>query len=156
MWGFWLTLGLGVLAVWQYQRVNQLTASLKSANTENAQLQAQLTQSQSQIADLQRRLGQASAQSRPAWMPDLPVQVTFRPARFTDGMVASFFNYSSAPVEVAALFQSDATHQQLQRHLVLPPNQTLEIGAAQGWAFLPGQTVTLTNSSYQPLEKAVQ
>lgn len=154
--GFWITLAVGVLAFWQFQRASQLSSALAAANTQNAQLQGQLAQLQSQVADLQQHIDRASTQLQSTSRDELPVLITLRQARFAAGMVASFTNYSDTPLEVSAIFQSDAAHLQSQRHLVLPPNQAVEFGAAQGWAFQPGQTIILTTPGYRPLQKQVQ
>lgn len=150
----------------QYQRANQLAASLDTAKTQIDQLQGQVTQLQQQaaqnaaqlqgqVAQLQQQAAQSAVQLQQEAKPDLPVTISFRRALLGSGMVATFKNVGASPLEVAAIFVSQATGQQQRRNLVLPPNIIQEIGPAQGWPFAPGQRVLLSNANFRPKEAVV-
>jgi hypothetical protein len=47
--------------------------------------------------------------------------------------------------------ESPATGRHIRRAVVLNPYALLEIGQREGWAFAPGQRITLNNPTYRPL-----
>lgn len=137
-----------VIAYWQHQQVIQLTAALAAENNQSAQLQQQVAQ---QTADIQRQSTVIQAEAK----PDLPLSVGFRPALFGTGLVMELRNNSGSQLEVAAAFSSEATGLTQQRNIVLAPNLVLQLGSAQGWAFVPGQRITFRNVHYRPAEVVV-
>ena len=140
-----------VAASWasmEHKRASQLAASLDSAKT-------QIDQVRGQVDQLQQQVAQAESQLQQSAKPDLPVTISFRRALLGNGMVAMFKNFSASPLEVAAVFNSQATGQEQRRNLVLAPNGMQIIGPAQGWPFAPGQHVTLSNANYRTIEVIV-
>jgi phage shock protein A len=112
----------------EYKRANQLAAQLSTTKTQidqlqgqTEQLQGQIGQLQGQIAQLQQQAGQAASRLQQSAKPDLPVTISFRQALLGSGMVATFKNFSASPLEVAAVFSSQATGQEQRRNLVLAP-----------------------------------
>jgi len=151
-----------VIAYWQHQQVIQLTGALATANNQSAQLQQQLASTSNQSAQLQQQVAQQTADlQRQSTViqaeakPDLPLSVGFRPALFGTGLVMELRNNSGSQLEVAAAFTSEATGLTQQRNIVLAPNLVLQLGSAQGWAFVPGQRITFRNMNYRPAEIVV-
>jgi hypothetical protein len=83
--------------------------------------------------------------------PDLPVTVSFRRAILGGGLVARFRNNTALQLEIAALFISPSTGQRSQTQLVLGPGQTQEVGSLQGWQFIAGQQIQLSNTGFRPI-----
>jgi hypothetical protein len=71
------------------------------------------------------------------------------------GLVGVFRNTSSQELEFTLDLESPATGRHVRRAIVLNPNGFLEIGAQQGWAFAPGQRITLNNPTYRPFVRTV-
>jgi hypothetical protein len=128
-----VAVGLGSYAYMERSEVNALTA----------QLAAQATAQQQQLETTEARL---AAESR----PDLPINLSFRQALLSAGLVGIFRNTSGQELEFTLDLESPATGQHVRKAVVLNANGILEIGAQQGWAFAPGQRVMLNNPAYRP------
>jgi hypothetical protein len=126
-----LALVAGALGALQSERASELANTVLTARQ--------------QIAAPEARLSEAEK-------PSLPVALSFRTALFGSGLVAIFKNTAPTSLEVAAVFSSQSTGQQRQVNLVIPPNGIQEIGHAEGWAFIAGQHIRLTNNRYRPAE----
>ena len=71
------------------------------------------------------------------------------------GEVAVLHNLAGADLEVMLEVRSPASGEHIRRPLVINAHGLLEIGAAQGWRFAPGQIVTLENDRYRPIVRIV-
>jgi hypothetical protein len=112
----------------------KLQAQLDTANSNIAQLQAGITQLQQERVQLGKR--------------DLPVQVSFRHGVLSAGLVLTLHNVSRSELAVSASFSREGASPQ-SRQLVLPPDGVREVGEREGWAFVTGDTVVLTNPSFR-------
>ncbi len=115
----------------------------------------QLESSQAQVAMEHERLEKAEAKLGAETRPDLPVTLTFRKSVLSTGLVAMFRNTSGNALEFSLDLESPATGRHVRRSMVLDPNGMLEMGVHQGWAFAPGQRITLDNPDYRPLLRTV-
>jgi hypothetical protein len=109
----------------------------------------------SEAASEQQLLQTAELKLADETRPDLPVNLYFRRALLSAGKVGIFRNTSGREIEFTIDLDSPATGRHEHRTAVLNPNGFLEIGAHQGWAFAPGQHITLNNSAYRPLQFTV-
>ena len=132
-----------VFAFLQHQKAIHLADMLTTANDQSQQLRGQIAQLST---ELRRESTQLTAEAK----PDLPITMGFRPAILGQGLVMELRNNSGSDIEVAAVFSSDVTGQNQRRNLVLPANRILSFGSNEGWAFEPGQHVSLSNTSYRP------
>lgn len=87
--------------------------------------------------------------------PQLPVAVSYRQALLGDGLVARFTNRSPGTLELRVQADSPATHFYHDWYLVIPSGGTREVGWLQGWDFLPGQQIELSNANFRPKENVV-
>jgi hypothetical protein len=71
------------------------------------------------------------------------------------GLVGVFRNTSGKELEFTLDLDSAATGRHVHRAVVLNPNGLFEIGAKEGWAFAPGQRITLNNPAYRPVVRTV-
>ena len=81
--------------------------------------------------------------------PPLPVSIGFRQAMMGPGLVAQFRNNSDTMLEVRATFRSTDTNMANTFDLVLPAHGMREFGWAEGWQFVPGQTIELMNNRFR-------
>jgi hypothetical protein len=125
----------------------QLASTEKAAEEargEAAANEAQATQEREQLEKTQATL---AAESR----PDLPVALSFRRGLLSAGLVGMIRNTSNRELEFSLDLESPATGRHMRRSIVLNPHALMEIGGHQGWAFAPGQRITLNNPVYRPL-----
>jgi len=150
--------GAGVFTYAMYGALTTQLAAARSeaaaARAEGASLRAQLTalEAQAESEQLQREGAQARAA---ASRPDLPVELTFHDAVLRSGKIAVLQNLSDSDLEVELEVHSPATGEHLDRQLVIGAHGMLQIGAAQGWRFAPGQIVTLDSNRYRPMVRIV-
>ncbi len=97
-----------------------------------AQLQAQNTELQRQAA-----------------LKNLPIGVGFRKAILGHGEVAVLRNLSSTGFTVKARIVDAAAHQEHNFTINVDPGRPSQFGYVQGYAFEPGDTVTLSRDGYK-------
>ena len=85
----------------------------------------------------------------------LPIAVTYRPSFDGTSLVAQFHNTSARYLDVRATFESRAQHQSRSLPFNIGPYQTLEIGWAEGWAFMSGETIALHRDDYRDVSVKV-
>ena len=105
-----------------------------------------------QVATLQRQLQMAQSRLVAEGRPDLPVSLHFRKAFLFDGDVAVLQNLSRDTLEITLDVESAATGLHTRKVFVINGGGRSEFGPHEGWAFAPGQRVTLNNPAYRPLE----
>jgi len=81
--------------------------------------------------------------------PALPIAVTYRPSFDGTSLVAQFHNTSVKYLDVAGTFESGGKHQTRSVTLNIGPYQTRELGWAEGWAFMSGETIRLQRDGYR-------
>ena len=84
-----------------------------------------------------------------SYKPDMPVTVSYRESLIQKGYVAIFENTSDQPIEVSVSLRDGDSGNKKQETLAFQPNQTKEIGWAEGWEFSIGDTIRLTHPKYQ-------
>jgi hypothetical protein len=161
--------GLGVYAFTQHSEVTALTIQLaaatadaKKAQDTAVSLSARLgtmmkdaEQVRAEAAGLQSQVQTTEAKLAAETRPDLPVNLSFRKGLMSPGLVGVFRNTSSKELEFTLDIESPATGRHVRRAVVLNPNGFFEIGAKEGWAFAPGQRITLNNPAYRPVVRTV-
>lgn len=84
--------------------------------------------------------------------PDLPLKVSFRKAKLNDSLVARFTNTSSDKFLTAIItFKNSTFNQVKQRKLSVGPGNTAEVGWAQGWKFMSGETIKIESVGFAAL-----
>jgi hypothetical protein len=106
--------------------------SARSVIKSRAQLQAQ-------NAELQRQ----------AALKNLPIGVGFRKAILGHGEIAVLRNLSATGLAVTARIVDAATHQEHNFTINVDPGRPTEFGYVQGYAFEPGDAVTLLHDGYK-------
>jgi hypothetical protein len=127
----------------------------KLAHNEVVNLRARLNSTEAQASALEEKLLSTQARLAAQSRRDLPIQLSFHDAVRRSGKVAVLHNLADADLEVLLEMHSPASGEHVRRPLVINALGLLEIGAAQGWRFAPGQIVTLDNNQYRPLVRIV-
>ncbi len=87
--------------------------------------------------------------------PAIPVSVTFREAALDNSLVAQIRNTSDRPIKLLVKVHSSTTNETKQGEVVVGGNQVAEVGWAEGWRFVSGETLRLHHADYRDLEFTV-
>ena len=138
------------------------TADIKQARDQVSSLTTQLSASQKQVSEdrqqltsTQQQITAETMQLLSASRPDLPIKLSFRRAQLSQGEVAVMQNLSNQTLEITLDVQNSATGAHFQRALVINPGQVGQFGPQEGWAFVSGQLVTLSNPAFRPITQPV-
>jgi hypothetical protein len=86
---------------------------------------------------------------RQAALKNLPIGVGFRKAILGHGEIAVLRNLSDTGLAVKARVIDAATHQEHNFTIAVDPGRPTEFGYVQGYAFEPGDAVTLSHDGYK-------
>jgi hypothetical protein len=118
-------------------------------------LRAELSSTEAQANALQEKLQSAQARLAARSRRPLPIQLSFHDAVLRSGKVAVLHNLAGADLELVLEVRSPASGEHVRQSLVINAHGLLQIGAAQGLRFAPGQIVTLENDQYRPIVRIV-
>lgn len=116
------------------QLVSVANRKLQEANQQKATL----------VADANEKLHLAS-------QPEVEIQVSFRKALLSSGNVAGLKNTAANTVAITAEIERPSSGAKRSYDLTLDPNQTTEIGEQEGWAFIAGDTIKVSQSDHKTL-----
>jgi len=136
-------------------RTNTQAQKLVAAEQQVSAEQQQLTAARRQMSAEQQQLQSTRNQLAGEARQELPIRLTFHDAMFGAGKVAVLQNLSDSDLEVTLEVQNAASGAHVRRRLVVNAHGLLRFGQAQGWAFAPGQVVTLNNEKYRPMVQTV-
>lgn len=125
----------------------QLAAAAADAKQAHSTADATAAQASAEQQQLQSTEAKLAAETR----PDLPVNLSFRKALLSAGLVGVFRNTSGNELEFTLDLESAASGRHIRKAVVLNPNGILQIGAHEGWPFAPGQRYVLNNPAYRPV-----
>jgi hypothetical protein len=86
---------------------------------------------------------------REAALKSLPIGVGFRKAILGHGEIAVLRNLGGTGLALKARIVDAATHQEHNFTIDVDPGRPTEFGYAQGYAFEPGDAVTLSHDGYK-------
>lgn len=119
---------------------------LSAANQEKQKLQSEMDQEKAKLqVEAQQALQLAN-------LPEAQVQVSFRKALLSDGSVARFKSSATSSIAISVEVKRPGTGVNKQFDLTLDPNNVKEIGDREGWAFVSGDSILIT----QPGHKAAK
>jgi uncharacterized RDD family membrane protein YckC len=95
------------------------------------------------------------ASLQPDTRPELPIKLSFRDSLLGPGKRAILQNLSDSPLAVIIYVHSPETGAQFRRAFFINAHCYGQIGQSQGWPFVAGQKVTVSNPLFQPIEKIV-
>ena len=89
-------------------------------------------------------------------LPELPVEVSYRPSRIGVGGVAIFTNTSNETIEFEAQVRNPKTKEQVKYMVTLRAGESKELGWMQDWAWEPGETLLLRKDGYKDARYTVE
>jgi hypothetical protein len=160
------TLALGLIAsgvcTYSFILYNSFSTELAAAridsnlaHSEIVSLRSELSTTEAQADAVQEKLQSTQARLAARLRHELPVRLSFHDAVRRSGKVAVLHNLAGADLELVLEVSSPGSGEHIRRPLVINAHGLLEIGAAQGWRFTPGQIVTLENDRYRPIVRIV-
>ena len=131
---------------------NQVSTQLKAAddkiNAANEKLQQVATEARTRIQAL---AAEANEKLQSANQPEPTVLVSFRKAIFGSGSVAMIKNSSSQSISVSLVAERSSTNQRRPFELTIDGGQVKEIGEREGWAFLNGDALKISQPGHKSL-----
>jgi hypothetical protein len=125
---------------------NRLKEAGEKVTAANERLQQLATEAR---AKLQALTTEANEKLQVANQPEPTVLVSFRKAFLGSGGVATIKNTASQAISVSLVAARSATNQQRQFELVVDGGLVKEIGERDGWAFLSGDTLKISQPSHK-------
>ena len=122
----------------------QEAASQASAKAQEAAEQARLR--------MDSMASEARARLQAASLPETTVAIIFRKAIVSNGNVAMVKNISGSSSIFSLLVGRPSTNQNRQFSPVIDAGKVMEIGEREGWAFLAGDVVRVSQPGHKPKE----
>lgn len=168
-WAFSITLAtaLGYLYVAKEREVTALAAEVRNlqgalqqvtadANEKIAAAHSQTKQAkESAKAELEQLENIAQQRIDAANLKEVQVMVSFRKALLSSGQVAIIRSTSGQSIAITAVISRPSSNQSISREMALDPNQMVEIGQREGWAFIPGDVIKIEQPHHKSLSFAV-
>jgi hypothetical protein len=148
-----LAIAAGALAVayanWLAHERVALQARLAETERRVLDLREQLTKAEVAVQEKDAALASREVALADATQPELPVQVSFRPAWMGQGMVATFRNVGAQQLTLMVEFRDPNLKASRDFALVVEPGGTAEVGHPQGWLVNSGQSVRVAASGFR-------
>lgn len=136
-------------ANWLVQERMALQGQLAETERRVLDLREQLTKAEVAVQEKDAALASREVALADATQPELPVQVSFRPAWMGQGMVATFRNVGSEQLTLMVEFRDPNLKASRDFALVVEPGATAEVGHPQGWLVNSGQSVRVAASGFR-------
>ncbi len=108
-----------------------------------------------ELAIVEQRLAtvtaEADARLRAASLPEATAIVDFRKALLSSGSVAVIRNTSDGSSPFSLQVERPSTSKQQRFETVIDGSGSKEVGEGQGWAFVPGDRITVGQPGHKPL-----
>ena len=114
------------------QQINELNSKIEEANNKYKQLG-----------------DEANKKLQIANQAEIQVSVTFRKALLSGGKVGRVTNLSNQIIAMTASVERPSSGKKNTFEMTLDPGQSREIGEREGWAFVPGDTITVSQPDHK-------
>jgi hypothetical protein len=91
-----------------------------------------------------------SAERSDEALPELPISLAYRENRSGRGYIVQVHNTSQKHLAVLVELDNPTLDQQSSVPLQLAPGEIQEIGEAQGWTFVSGESIRVRQEGYKP------
>ena len=118
---------------------------IKEANSRAQQIAAEATNKIEALAT------EANQKIQNANLPEATIAVAFRKALLGNGNVAMLKNTGSQSSPMTVQIFRASTNQQRTMQIVLDQARTVEVGEREGWAFLPGDEIQVTQPGHKTM-----
>lgn len=96
-------------------------------------------------------VAEANQKIHAASLPEVGIQVGFRKALLSSGNVAILRNFSGQTIAITVAIERPSSGQNKGYELTLDPNQIKEIGGQEGWAFVSGDTIKISQPAHKDI-----
>jgi hypothetical protein len=103
------------------------------------------------VQDTKRELEDVNKKLHEANKREVPVSIRFRPVIFGNGYYASITNRSGQAIDISIVIERPRSGKTKNLEIVIDGSGTKEIGEDEGWAFMSGDSVTVSHSEYKAL-----
>lgn len=134
--------GLQADLLQSHAKLAAIESDLRAKTAELIARDQDLAEKDQRLADRELALAQAS-------QPELPIQITFRPALLGAGQVAVFRNVSPQTISAIAHLSDPRTGQSRNYSLAIDSQLSSQIGHAEGWPVTPGQVIEISANGYK-------
>lgn len=124
--------------------VSELKTKLNEANSRLDDANAKLDKARAIIEEADKRIAIANQR-------EVEVKVSFRKGFIDSGYVAVFRNIYDRSVVITADIERPSSRKKRSIEMTFDPSQSKEIGESEGWAFVPGDTVTINQDNHRSL-----
>ena len=100
---------------------------------------------------IQALASEANDKIQAASLPEVTIAISFRKALLSNGSVAILKNTSSQPTPMTLQFIRASTGQQRTVQVVIDPTRSIEIGEREGWAFLSGDEIKVSQPAHKTM-----
>jgi hypothetical protein len=132
---------------------NKLKAASEKVNAANEKLKQVATEANQKMQAISQ---EANEKLQAANQPEPTVMVSFRKAVMNSGGVATLRNTAPRTIALTIVATRPATSQQRQFDLIVDSGQVKEIGEREGWAFLSGDTLKISQPSHKSVSYTVR
>ena len=122
---------------------------LNNKNNEIERLNQQLAIANQQIAKANQEISKADRMVAAASLPEATIDVAFRTAMMGSGSVAVISNTSDEAIPVTVLITRESTGQTKNYDFVMNAKSGREIGHMEGWAFVSGDVVAVSQPKHK-------
>lgn len=124
------------------------------ANTKLGKLKEEANEKLKQFADeatakVQQLANEANTQLQAANQPEVEVLVSFRKAMLHSGSVATIKNTSGQSIAISVNIERASSGGSRAYEMTLDSGKVKEIGEREGWAFIPGDRITISQSGHK-------
>lgn len=98
---------------------------------------------------------QARETNQTTLQPLPPIDITYRTAMLSDGVVAKFANSSDRHLSFKATFLNPTFNASGIFKIDIPPNHWTTFGHMEGWSFSSGDEITLEHNEFQTIKTNV-
>jgi hypothetical protein len=141
--------GLSGYAQWLAQERVHLQTQLAAQERKILDLREQLTRAEVAVQEKDAALASREVALAEATQPELPVQVSFRPAWMGQGMVATFRNVGTEQLTLMVEFRDPNLRASRDFAIVVEAGASADVGHPQGWLVSSGQSVRVAASGYK-------
>ena len=114
-----------------------------------------ISEANQKLSDANKRYNElatdANQKLRTASQPEVEVQVSFRKALINSGNVSMLKNISGRSIAIAVEAKRPSTGKSKKFDLTLDASQMKEIGEIEGWAFISGDTLRISQPEHKEL-----
>ena len=137
------------------KNVNLITAANSRLSEAEQKINEVDSRAQQIAAEANRKIQalatEANEKIQVASQPEATVAVSFRKALLGNGNVAMLKNTSPQSTPLTLQFIRASTNQQRTMQIVVDQGRSFEIGEREGWAFLPGDEIQVSQPGHKSM-----